>query len=490
MKRLLIANRGEIAVRVARTAQERGLYTIAVYSSADRGALHTRVCDLAVEIGPPPAEASYLNIAALIEAAKKTQADSVHPGYGFLSENPQFAEAVEAAGMRWIGPPAQAMRTMGAKISAREAMIAAGVPVVPGFQGQHADDTALEHEAARLGFPVLVKASAGGGGKGMRRVERPGDLRSALEGARREALSAFGDAAIYLESAIERPRHIEMQIFGDTAGRVVALGERECSIQRRHQKIVEEAPAPSLDAETRSRMTAAAVAAGSAVGYVGAGTVEFLLAQDGRFYFLEMNTRLQVEHPVTEETLGLDLVAAQLDVAEGKPIRAEWEQRGFRGHAIECRVYAEDPVSFLPRTGTILVCEEPSGPGVRVDSGIEQGSTVGIDYDPLLAKLIVHAEDRPSAVARMRRALSHYVILGVTTNLELLRRIVGSDDFARERIDTAFLSRLPKRAPRRPPAAAVLAAAFAVGSTGPSGEGPDHRRGPDPWHVASGWRSR
>jgi acetyl/propionyl-CoA carboxylase alpha subunit len=488
MERLLIANRGEIAVRIARTARERGIVTIGVYSSADRGAPHTDACDIAVEIGPAPAAESYLDVRRLLNAARETRADAVHPGYGFLSENAAFAESVLADGLSWIGPTPEAMRKMGGKIAAREIMQAAGVPVVPGFQGRSGDDAAFAEAARSLGFPVLVKVSAGGGGKGMRRVDRAEDLGPALAGARREALAAFADPAVYLEKAIDRPRHVEVQIFGDAHGGIMALSERECSIQRRHQKIVEEAPS-SIDEPTRRGMAEAAVAAGRAVGYRGAGTVEFLVDAGGRFFFLEMNTRLQVEHAVTEETLGIDLVAGQLDVADGKPLPAAWAGVAPRGHAIECRIYAEDPETFLPRSGKILAYEEPSGPGVRVDSGIGAGSVVGIDYDPILAKVIVHAEDRPAAVARMRRALSRYVILGVTTNLRLLRRIVASAEFEDGRLDTAFLSRLPPDGAPDPPPAAVAAAAWAARS--PSARLSGAKPGlPDPWKDASGWRSR
>jgi 3-methylcrotonyl-CoA carboxylase alpha subunit len=484
IRTLLIANRGEIAVRIARTARERGIRTVAVFSAADRGARHVEACDEAVEIGPAPAAESYLSIPRLLDAARASAAEAVHPGYGFLSENPEFAEAVEAAGLVWVGPPAEAMRAMGGKIAARQRMLAAGVPIVPGFQDVAAGDAALARAAEEIGFPVLVKASSGGGGKGMRRIDAPGDLAAGLAGARREAAAAFGDPTIYLEKAIDRPRHVEMQIFGDRGGGILALGERECSIQRRHQKIVEEAPAAAIGAETRRRMAEAAVAAGRAVGYVGAGTVEFLVDRSERFYFLEMNTRLQVEHPVTEETLGIDLVAAQLEVAEGTPLPAEWQDRPPRGHAIECRVYAEDPETHLPRSGPVLAYEEPSGPGVRVDSGIERGSRVGIDYDPILAKLIVRGEDRAAAVARMRRALSEYVILGVTTNLPLLRRILDSEAFASGDTDTAFLARLPGAEPRRPPAEAIVAAARVLApanaQTAPAG----------PWSETSAWRNR
>ena len=489
MQRLLIANRGEIAVRIARTARERGLFTIGVHSAADRGAPHAEACDLSVEIGPAPAAESYLNASRILEAARSTDADAVHPGYGFLSENADFADAVLADGRVWVGPPPEAMRKMGGKIAARELMIAAGVPVVPGFQREGADDAAMARAAESIGYPVFVKASAGGGGKGMRRVDRESELPAALEGARREALGAFGDSAVYLEKAIDRPRHVEVQIFGDATGRVIALFERECSIQRRHQKIVEESPS-SIDDALRGRMAEAAIAAGRAVGYRSAGTVEFLLDARGRFYFLEMNTRLQVEHPVTEETLGIDLVAGQLEVAAGGPVPAAWDHRTPRGHAIECRIYAEDPETYLPRTGRVLLYEEPTGPGIRVDSGIAAGTVVGIDYDPILAKLIVRAEDRGAAVARMRRALSRFVILGVTTNIPLLRRIVASAEFEEGRIDTAFLSRLPPPADDAPPPAVLVAADFvARRRSASSGYSREPLRS-DPWREESGWRSR
>ena len=488
MKRLLIANRGEIAVRIARTARERGLATVAVFSAADRNSVHAEACDAAIEIGAPDAAASYLDGARIIEAARGSGADAIHPGYGFLSENADFADAVLAAGLIWVGPPPAAMRVMGEKIAARERMIAAGVPVVPGYQREGADDAALAAAADRFGYPVLVKASAGGGGKGMRRVERREDFAAAIAAARREARAAFGDDSVYLERAIDSPRHIEMQIFGDRSGAVVALGERECSIQRRHQKIVEEAPA-AIDPDLRRAMAEAAVAAGKAVGYEGAGTVEFLL-DGGRFYFLEMNTRLQVEHPITEETLGIDLVAGQLDVAEGRPIPEAWKGRVPRGHAIECRLYAEDPETYLPRSGEVLVYEEPAGPGVRVDSGIAAGSRVGIEYDPILAKIVAFGEDRTAALGRMRRALSETIVLGVTTNLALLRRIVESNAFAEGRIDTGFLSRLPPAEDARPPEAAVAAAAAAMGRAGSATAPGTGTASADPWDDGAGWRAR
>jgi acetyl-CoA carboxylase biotin carboxylase subunit len=488
MRRLLIANRGEIAVRVARTARERGIFTIAVFSTADRDSLHARMCDAAVEIGPAKASESYLNFGALLRAAKQSGADAVHPGYGFLSENADFADAVLEAGLVWVGPAPSSIRSMGDKVTARRTMASAGVPVVPGFDKPSAEIPEFLRAADRIGYPVLVKASAGGGGKGMRRVDNGTDLARALEAARSEAQSAFGDPRVYLEKVIESPRHVEFQIFGDREGRVLSLFERECSIQRRHQKIVEEAPCVFLDAATRERMALAATAAGRAAGYVGAGTVEFLLDSEKEFYFLEMNTRLQVEHAITEETLGIDLVGAQLDVAQGQALPAEWENLSPRGHAIECRLYAEDPDDFFPRSGKVLVYEEPRGPGVRVDSGVERGSEVGIDYDPILAKIIALAEDRETARRRMARALREFILLGVTTNLSLLRRIIESTDFQKARTDTAFLSRLPPAVREAPPAAAEIAAEI-VASRKESGPSRPDSLQRDPWRRASGWRT-
>jgi 3-methylcrotonyl-CoA carboxylase alpha subunit len=487
IRRLLIANRGEIAVRIARTARDLGLATIAVYSEPDRNAVHVRACDEAVEVGPATAVDSYLSIPAILEAARKSRADAVHPGYGFLSENAGFARAVRADGRIWVGPDPESIEAMGDKVTSRARMEGAGVPVVPGFARDGASGAEFAEAARRLGYPVLVKASAGGGGKGMRLVEDPEDLAAALATGRRESRAAFGDERVYLEKAISRPRHVEIQIFGDRRGRVVALFERECSIQRRHQKIVEETPSPALDSTTRTRMAHAAIAAGRAAAYVGAGTVEFLLDGAGAFYFLEMNTRLQVEHPITEETLGIDLVAAQLSVAAGEDLPRAWDGLSPRGHAIECRIYAEDPETFLPRTGEVLDYEEPRGPGLRVDSGIERGSRVGIEYDPLLAKLIVRAENRETAAGRMRRALSEFVILGVGTNLRLLQRVLASEDFRLGRTDTGLVARLGVAAPLEPPRAAQLAAAWVLAR--PAARGGALRRPPDPWATLGDWRS-
>ncbi len=457
MKRVLVANRGEIAVRVLRACRTLGIGSVAVYSEADAGARHVRLADEAVLIGPAPAAESYLSIPKLLAAARATGADSVHPGFGFLSENAGFARAVEEAGLVWIGPPPAAIEAMGGKIGSRERMRAAGVPVVPGTHDIHAPDA-----LGRVGLPAVVKASAGGGGKGMRVVREPAELAPAVASCRREAELAFGDGTLYLERYLERPRHIEVQVFGDRYGRVVALGERECSLQRRHQKVIEESPSAVVSPELRARLGAAAVRAAAAVGYVNAGTVEFLLAPTGEFYFLEMNTRLQVEHPVTEEAWGLDLVALQLAVAAGEPL-PDTIPLAPSAHAIEARVYAEDAENgFLPQTGTILDYEEPAGPGIRVDSGVEKGSVVGVDYDPMLAKVVARGGSREEARRRLRAALADMVVLGVTTNLSYLARVLSTDAFARAEIDTGFLERTELPPPPVPPVDVLAAAARAL----------------------------
>ena len=472
LRRVLVANRGEIAVRVMRTCKERGLETVAVFSDADRLAPHVQLADFAVGIGPAPARESYLRIDKILEAARLTGADSVHPGYGFLSENEDFAEACAAAGITFIGPPSEAIRKMGQKTLARQTVSAAGAPVVPGDNGPDgagfASAAAALEAADRIGFPVLIKAAAGGGGKGMRLVATRAELAPAFEGARREAGAAFGDDTVYLEKAIIRPRHIEIQVFGDQLGNVVYLGERDCSIQRRHQKVIEEAPSPVVGAELRASMGAAAVAAARAVNYVGAGTCEFLLGEDGGYYFLEMNTRLQVEHPVTEMIFGVDLVAWQLDVAEGKPLpmsQAELDARR-RGHAIECRVYAEDPVKFLPSPGKITSLRVPDGPWVRNDSGCYEGAEIPVYYDPMISKLVVWGEDRAQAVARMRRALDEYHVGGIETNLPFHRRCLRHDLFVAGEYDTGFIGRnaaaLTPGASDQEAQAALVAAALDV----------------------------
>jgi 3-methylcrotonyl-CoA carboxylase alpha subunit len=486
-ERVLIANRGEIAVRVIAACQELGVHAIAVYSEADRDALHVRRADEARCIGPAPAAQSYLHIPAIIAAARASGAQAIHPGYGFLSENADFAQACAEAGLVFIGPPPAALRLMGSKIAAKRAVEAAGVPTVPGYAGPARETRALAREAQRIGYPVMIKASAGGGGKGMRVVREPAAFAEALEAARREALAAFGDDSVFLEKLVVAPRHVEFQVLADAHGHVIHLGERECSIQRRHQKIIEESPSVALTPALRAEMGAAAVAAARAAGYVNAGTCEFLLDASGHYYFLEMNTRLQVEHPVTEAITGLDLVRHQLAIAAGAPLGITQEQIAPRGHAIEARLYAEDPArQYLPSTGTLLAFDPPRAPGVRVDAGVAAGDTVSMHYDPMLAKLIVHAEDRPAAIARLRWALDRFAVLGVTTNLPLLRAIAADEWFAAGRTTTDFLAerRLAEIEPPAavPPAALVAAAAFELlrgGMAAATGARPAHNtRGP------------
>jgi 3-methylcrotonyl-CoA carboxylase alpha subunit len=437
--RILIANRGEIAVRIIRACREMGISPAVVYSAADAGALHVRLADVAVPIGPAPAAESYLRTEAIIAAAQQVGAQAIHPGYGFLSENAAFARACRDAGLVFIGPPPEAIHAMGGKIGARKLAVEAGVPVVPGYDGADQSVDALAAEAVRIGFPLLIKASAGGGGKGMRVVNGPDEFVAALEGARRESRAAFGDATVFLERLILRPRHVEIQVLADSHGNVVHIGERECSIQRRHQKIVEEAPSPALDPELRATMGAAAVRVAQAAGYVNAGTVEFVLGADGGFYFLEMNTRLQVEHPVTEQVSGLDLVQLQIAIADGAQLPFTQEQIEFRGHAIEVRLYAEDPVTFLPAIGQVSALLFPHGPGVRIDAGLESGDEVSVHYDPMIAKLVVTAGDRPAAVRRLQRILAETLVLGVTTNVPLLRALAEHPAFAAGDTHTGFL---------------------------------------------------
>ncbi len=438
-KKVLVANRGEIAVRILRACEERGLSTVAVYSDADRTALHVRYADAAYRIGPPPARESYLNVPAIIAAAKAARAEAVHPGYGFLAENAAFAQAVIEAGLVWVGPSPQAIAAMGDKVTARRAMLAAGVPVVPGTDAGLSDAEAIR-AAEAIGYPVVVKASAGGGGKGMRVVAGPAELPRALAAARREALAAFGGDTVYLEKLIVRARHIEIQVLADTFGNCIYLGERECSIQRRHQKLIEEAPSIAVTPELRAEMGAVAVAAAQAVGYSNAGTIEFLLDRSGRFYFLEMNTRLQVEHAVTEMVTGMDIVKEQLTIAGGRKLRWTQEDIRVKGHAIECRINAEDPYNnFLPQAGRISSLGEPTGPGVRVESGIYAGWEVSLFYDSLLAKLVVWGETRAEAILRMRRALDEYRIGGIHTTIPLHQRIMDSTRFQGGQFDTSFL---------------------------------------------------
>jgi len=480
-KKVLIANRGEIAVRIIRACREMGIASVAVFSEVDRAALHVTQADEAYPIGPSAAAESYLNFARILDVARRSGAPAIHPGYGFLSENARFARACTDAGIRFIGPPAKAMELMGSKTRARQAMAAAGVPLVPGSKNGLSLAEAQDL-AGQIGFPVMIKAAAGGGGKGMRLVRTGAELKDAFATAQSEALRAFNDGELYLEKLIENPRHIEIQVLADEHGNVVYLGERECSVQRRHQKVIEEAPSPVVDEQLRRRMGSVAVQAAKSAGYTNAGTVEFLVDADRNFYFLEMNTRLQVEHPVTELITGLDLVHLQLRIAAGEKLPFRQDDVKLRGHAIECRIYAEDPENnFFPSPGKITRLLRPSGPGVREDSGVYEGWTVPLDYDPMLSKLIVNAPDRASAVARMRRALDEYFVGGIKTNLPLFRRILEHPNFLAGRIDTGFLDRLLAVKPASTAAnglseiAAVSAALFAA-TVAPSTNGGNVRR--------------
>ena len=489
--KILIANRGEIACRVMATARRMGIGCVAVFSDADAGALHVRLADEAVRLGPAPATESYLRIEKVIEAARRTGAEAVHPGYGFLSENAAFAEACAAAGLVFIGPPPAAIRAMGLKDAAKTAMEAAGVPIVPGYHGTEHDPAFLAERAAEIGFPVLLKAVAGGGGKGMRQVEHPSAFLDALESARREAASAFGDGRMMVEKLIPTPRHIEIQVFADSHGNAVHLFERDCSLQRRHQKVVEEAPAPGMLPAMRQAMGRAAIAAARAVGYVGAGTVEFIADATGgldekRFYFMEMNTRLQVEHPVTEAITGQDLVEWQLRVAAGEPLPLAQEDLAIAGHAVEARLYAEDPArGFLPATGTLRHYRPPAaGEGLRLDSGVEEGDAIGPHYDPMIAKLIAHGPDRASALARLGRALDGFHIAGCRTNIGFLSRLLRQTDFAEGRPDTGLIERDLEALTARPdPPAPVIALAVldALGFL-------QQLEAADPWSALAGFR--
>jgi acetyl-CoA carboxylase, biotin carboxylase subunit len=446
-RKVLIANRGEIAVRIIRGCRELGIKAVAIYSEADAQSVHVRAADEAVCVGPASSSQSYLNIDAIIAAATSVNAEAIHPGYGFLAENADFARAVTAAGLTFIGPSADAMELMGSKTSARRVAVEAGVPIVPGTVEALTSFEEARQTAEEFGFPVMLKAAAGGGGKGMRLVTTRDELRSAFETAQAEAAAAFGDAELYLEKAVERPRHIEIQIFADTQGNVVHLGERECSIQRRHQKVIEECPSPIDDADLRRRMGEAAVKIGQTVNYTGAGTIEFLLSDTTReFYFLEMNTRLQVEHPVTELVTGFDLVREQFRVAAGEPLSFTQDDVRWVGHAIECRIYAEDPANnFFPSPGTITFLREPSGPGVRVDSGVASLSEVSIHYDPMIAKLAVWGRTRDEAIERLRRALDEYQVAGITTTLPFFREVARDDEFVAGKLDTGFIARFNER---------------------------------------------
>lgn len=495
---LLIANRGEIACRIARTARRMGIRVVAVYSDADRDALHVALADEAYAIGPPPASESYLDVAAVLDAARRSGADAIHPGYGFLSENADFAEACAAAGIIFVGPPPTAIRAMGGKSAAKALMAKAGVPLVPGYHGDGQSPAILAEAASAIGYPVLIKASAGGGGRGMRVVESADGFVAALEAAQRESAAAFGDDRVLIEKYLARPRHVEVQVLADGAGTCLSLWERDCSIQRRHQKVVEEAPAPGLDPETRIAMGEAAVAAARAIGYVSAGTVEFLLDTTDRhsFFFMEMNTRLQVEHPVTELITGLDLVEWQLRIAAGEPLSMTQEAVPCLGHAIEVRIYAEDPANgFLPAAGTLRHLAFPApGPHVRIDGAVRAGDAVSIHYDPMIAKLIVWDDDRPAAVRRLRTALAETQIAGLTSNLDFLRAVAGHSAFAASNLDTGFIDRhagdlLGPQPPIDPPTLAL--AALGVLLTRRRAAAVRAAASPDPWspwHTMDEWR--
>ena len=450
-RKILIANRGEIAVRITRACRDLSISPVAVYSEVDRDALHVRLADEAYEIGPAPSVESYLRIDRIIDAARRSNAEAIHPGYGFLAENADFARAVRDAGLIFIGPTPEAMDLMGSKVNARRVAIEAGAPVVPGTTEPLASYDEERETAQRLGYPVMLKASAGGGGKGMRFVASEDELRSALETAQSEAASAFGNPEVYLEKSVERPRHIEIQIFADTHGNLVHLGERECSIQRRHQKVIEECPSPIDDARLRERMGQAAVEIARAARYTGAGTVEFLVSDLTRdFYFLEMNTRLQVEHPVTELVTGFDLVREQIMVAQGEPLSFTQEDVRWHGHAIECRVYAEDPDNnFLPSPGRINFLSVPQGPGVRDDGGVTEGAEVSIYYDPMISKLAAWGRTRHEAIDRIRRALDEYNVDGIETTLPFFRAIVRDEEFIAGHLDTSFIPRFNERHAKR-----------------------------------------
>jgi 3-methylcrotonyl-CoA carboxylase alpha subunit len=511
--KILIANRGEIACRVAATAHRMGIKTVAVYSEADANAKHVAVCDQAVPIGPAPAKESYLRADKIIEAALATGAQAIHPGYGFLSENEDFAQACAKAGLVFIGPPASAIRAMGSKSAAKALMEKARVPLVPGYHGDTQDPDFLQDQADRIAYPVLLKASAGGGGKGMRIVEKSAEFKAALASCKREAISSFGDDKVLVEKYLTQPRHIEIQVFADTQGDCVYLFERDCSVQRRHQKVLEEAPAPGMTPERRKAMGEAAVAAAKAVGYVGAGTVEFIANQDGSFYFMEMNTRLQVEHPVTEMITGLDLVEWQLRVAAGEPLPKNQEELSINGHAIEARVYAENPEKgFLPSIGTLrhvrtpqavwfATSAPPSRPSplqgeggngaasgyVRIDSGVRQGDAISPFYDPMIAKMIVWGKDREEALAHMSQALSEYQIVGLANNIAFLKRLIESKPFAAAELDTGLIERhhdeLFPASRTAPKQALALAVASLLGS-----ERGRKSAANDPWGSTSGWR--
>ncbi len=500
--KILIANRAEIAIRIIRACRELGIRTVAVYSEADRQALHVRLADEAVLLGAPAPDESYLNVGRIVEAALQTKAEAIHPGYGFLSENASFAEAVQAARLTFIGPPPSAIRLMGDKAESKIRMRKAGVPTIPGAEGLESEQD-FKRSAGNIGYPVLVKAAAGGGGRGMRVVNAEREMAEALEAARREAMNAFGDSRLLLEKYLPDAHHVEFQVFGDSHGHLLHLFERECSVQRRYQKIIEETPSPLLASPLRQEMGRAAVMAAQAAGYVNAGTVEFIVDPDSlKFYFLEMNTRLQVEHPVTELVTGLDLVQWQIRVAAGEPFPFRLDDLSQRGHAIECRIYAEDPASgFLPSTGRLLRVVEPRGPGIRIDSGYAAGDEVTRFYDPLLAKLIVSAEDRPAAIRRMQTALREYVVHGVATNIDFLQSVLGHPDFAKGKVTTRWVETKFKWAPASGPSDIPLVVAslmdaldssggFRVDSSPRPAASPSDAPDPySPWRSLDGFRN-
>ena len=494
--KILIANRGEIACRVIKTARRLGIKTVAVYSEADAGARHVRLADEAVLIGPAPARESYLVIERIVAAARQTGAQAIHPGYGFLSENEDFCHACEAAGIVFIGPPVSAIRAMGSKSEAKKLMEKAGVPLTPGYHGDNQEAGFLNVQADAIGYPVLIKAAAGGGGKGMRLVERSADFLDALASCKREAAASFGNDHVLVEKYLTRPRHIEIQVFGDTQGKVVYLFERDCSVQRRHQKVLEEAPAPGMTPERRAAMGQAAVEAAKAVGYVGAGTVEFIANQDGSFYFMEMNTRLQVEHPVTEMITGLDLVEWQLRVAAGQPLPLAQEQLAINGHALEARIYAEDPSKgFLPSTGRLVHLAPPEeGMHVRVDTGVEEGDEISPFYDPMIAKLIVWDVNRDRALARMLQALAEYRVVGVANNIEFLSRLTACPAFANADLDTGLIERekdylFPEQLEPAREAWLAVALAELLRERERAGQlAAGHPEPDSPWHRRDGWR--
>lgn len=493
-KKILVANRGEIAVRILRTCREMGIACVAVYSEADREAMHVFQADQAFFLGASDPAASYLNMDRIITAARETGAEAVHPGYGFLAENADFAEQCREEGLVFIGPPARVIRDLGDKTEARRIMQRSGIPVIPGMTQAEPDPGAMAREADRLGYPVLIKAAAGGGGKGMRVVESPGEMRDACKAAAREARAAFGNDAVYLEKYLAHTRHVEFQVLADGHGNVIHLLERECSIQRRHQKIIEETPSPAMTPELRAEMGKAAVAAAAAAGYVNAGTVEFLLDRDGKFYFLEVNTRLQVEHPVTEMITGIDLVRQQIEIAAGRPLTLTQEEITGRGHAVECRIYGEDPENgFFPSPGKIVYMKEPAGPGIRNDAGVYSGFEVPVEYDPILSKLVAWAPTRGEAAERMVRALREYVILGIRTPIPFLIDVLRSRAFLAGETYTDFIDRHfgdwePGREDRHAACAAYIVDELAGSTKKSTGLGPARETEDSPWRTLGHWR--